>query len=136
MSNSDPFNPITNNPQAAPVARGRRDPELRSQLEAETDSDQLLEPGDADQAFYGLVPGDAVVAKVSIAGQTAMGEAWFTYGGTTHLLEGESEEEAFLRLADVVNTRVIDLARDATTRVNGLVEEQRAELRSSRIQPR
>lgn len=128
MSNTDLFDPSD-----VPVARGRRDPELQSRLEAE---DMMPDPGDPDQSWASLAPGDSVIAKVSISAPTALGEAWFTYGATTHLFDGESEDEAFSRLSDVVNTRVIDLASEATGRVNDLVAERRAAERTHRITPR
>lgn len=120
-------------PNDIPVVRGRRDPELASRLEAETIAD---DPGEAEQSWMGLMEGDSIIAKVSLSAPTALGEAWFTYGSTTHVMPGESEQDAFERLADVVNTRVIDLASDSIERVNQRAAEQREIERTRRIIPR
>ena len=105
----------------APVARGRRDPELAHALEAEYDSDA---GEDSEVDIVGLLPGDGIIAKVTLAGQTPVGDAWFTYGVQSRVSDQESEEGAFNRVMDVVNTRVIDLANDAIARVEAVPPAQ------------
>lgn len=125
MSTFDPIGEI-------PVARGHRDPSIAAELEAEN----LVDPHGPDQSFIGLSTGDRLVAKVSLEIPTELGDAWFTYGAETSVIDGESEVDAFNRLADVVNTRVLDLAVDATNRAAELAAQQRAAARTHRITPR
>jgi len=97
-----------------PVARGRRSPELALELEAE----QMRDAGeDPEVDIVGLYPGDSILAKVTLAGQTPIGDGWFTYGVQSRVDPNESELEAFSRVMDVVNTRVMDLADDAIERL-------------------
>ena len=108
----------------AQTRRGRRDPELAMQLQAQTpDAMQDYGGHDEDADFIGLVAGDSVMAKVTIAGQTPLGDGWFTYAATSHVLNGETEEDAYMRVGDVVNTRVIDLANDAVERLNEITQQ-------------
>jgi hypothetical protein len=99
----------------APVARGRRDPELAFALEAENGLGDAGEDNEVE--VIGLLPGDGIIAKVTISHKTDVGDGWFTYGVQTRVHETENEEEAFMRVADVVNTRVIDLASDMLDRI-------------------
>ena len=116
----------------APVARGRRDPELAHALEAE----ELADAGeDGETDFVGLLPGDGIIAKVTLAGQTPIGDAWFTYGVQSRVADAESEEEAFFRVMDVVNTRVMQMGQDAIERIE-TVQEQAPPKPRGRITPR
>lgn len=122
-------------PSDPPVARGRRNSELAARLLEEDDT--FADAGSSGEANdYVLLPGDTLMAKVTLTGSTELGEAWFTFGAQTRLLDGESEEDAFTRLASVTNTRVLDLAADASERVTALIAEQREEQRHRRIVPR
>lgn len=110
--------------------RGRRDPQLTSMIEA---ADLASDHEDQDPTEYSLVAGDIIMAKVTLAGPTTMGDGWYTYGVQTRLIDGETEADAFERVATITNARVIDLAEDAFNRVEDVVEAQRQEIRSRRI---
>lgn len=105
----------------APVARGRRDPELAMMLQAESDLNN--DQGGYDETFIGLAPGDTIMAKVTIAAQSPLGDAWYTYASQTHIQMGETEEDGYMRLAEVVNGRVLDLASDSIDRINEVVQQ-------------
>lgn len=115
-------------PSDAPVRRGRRDPELAMQLEAEN---QLGDPdgGDTDeQAFIGLAPGDIVMAKVTHAfTRNDGGDSWFSYGVQSRVLDHETEEDTYLRVATVANQRVLDLADDSEERIADMIEAHRSQ---------
>ena len=111
----------------APVARGRRDPELAFALEAETEPIEG-ELQEEYTEYIGLFEGDTIKAKTSIEGKTPAGDAWWSYGAKTTIQKNESEEGAFIRLSDVVNTRVLDHANDTLARI--------PEQPKGRIQPR
>lgn len=115
-----------------PNRRGVRDPELQSRLAAD---DMLADPGDEDSHDV-LEAGDRCIAKVSLCIPTQYGEAWFTYGAETKVFDGELEEEAFGRLATVVNSRVLDLANDALVKVNEFQTQQVEAATHRRITPR
>lgn len=117
----------------APVRRGRRDPQLQTMLDGE---DLTQDHADQDMTEYGLVAGDIILAKVTLAGPTELGDGWYTYGVQSRLVDGETEEQAFERVASITNGRVIDLAEDAFNRVHDLVEEQREATRQQRIPTR
>jgi hypothetical protein len=102
----------------APVARGRRDPELEIALQAEQDLNDAGE--DTEQDIVGLLPGDGIIAKVTLAVQTPMGDGWYTYGIQTRVADGESEEDTFIRTMDVVNNRVLNLAQDGFNKIETL----------------
>ena len=116
----------------APVARGRRDPELAHALEAEYESDA---GEDSEVDIVGLLPGDGIIAKVTLAGKTPLGDGWFTYGVQSRVADTESEEEAFVRVMDVVNTRVMNLGQDAIERIEAIQAREDAKPRG-RIVPR
>lgn len=113
--------------------RGRRDPSLTSMLDAE---DLAGDHEDQDPTEYTLVAGDIVMAKVTLAGPTALGDGWYTYGVQTRVVDGETEDQTFERVAAITNSRVIDLAEDAFHRVEDVVEAQREAVRSRRIPAR
>ena len=119
-------------PSDAPVARGRRDPELAHALEAEGFEDAGQ---DVEVDIVGLLPGDGIIAKVTLAGQTPLGDAWFTYGVQSRVADSESEEDAFVRVMDVVNTRVMNLGQDAIERIESIQAEAPPKPRG-RITPR
>ena len=117
-------------PQDAPTRRGRRDPELAQRLESELIQPGLDDPASGDsseQAFIGLAPGDIVMAKVTHAvTRNDGGDSWFSYGVQARVLENETEEDTFIRVATIANERVLDMADDADQRI--------AEIMSSRSQ--
>lgn len=122
-------------PTTAPVARGRRDPELEIALQAEQDLDDAGEG--AEQDLLGLLPGDGVIAKVTLAVQTPMGDGWYTYGIQTRVADGESEEDTFIRTMEVVNGRVLHLAQDGFDKIATLQSEIEAKPKPrGRITPR
>jgi len=102
-----------------PTRRGRRDPELAAMIDAESimDNDQEGQMAPAGEQ-YSLLPGDVIMAKTTLAYRTPMGDAWSTFGAQTHLLDNEDIDEAFDRVAAIVNSGVIELGKDAVDRVN------------------
>ena len=119
-------------PSNAAVARGRRDPELAHALEVENLED-AGQDGEID--VVGLLPGDGIIAKVTLAGQTPIGDAWYTYGVQSRVADGEDEEDAFMRVMDVVNTRVMQLGQDSIDRLEAVAEEKANQPRGH-IRPR
>lgn len=120
-------------PADAPVARGRRDPQIAMALEAQNHLGDADAGDTDDQTFIGLAPGDIVAAKVTHAvTRKDGGDSWFSYGVQTRVLDGESEEETFVRATTVVNERVLDLADDAEQRIDQIISAQRAVSRRDR----
>lgn len=110
-----------------PVARGRRDPHIASMLDAE--EAELMEDetsGDVgnEAPEYSLLPGDMIMGKTTLAYKTQLGDAWSTFGAQTHLMQGEGIDEAFDRLAVIVNSGAIAISEDANDRVNEIVQRQ------------
>lgn len=115
-----------------PVRRGRRDPELAAMLDAEQlQEDERDGQAPSDTEFL-LLPGDAIMAKTTLAYRTSMGDAWSTFGAQTHLLEGEDVDDAYERVAAVVNSGVIALGQDAVDRITEIQSSQP----TNRITPR
>lgn len=115
-----------------PTRRGRRDPELAAMLDAgrlEQDDQDVEAPSEVE---YSLMPGDSVMAKTTLAYRTPMGDAWSTFGAQTHVMQGEDDEDAFERVAGIVNAGVIALGSDAVERVTELQSNQP----TNRITPR
>jgi hypothetical protein len=99
----------------------------------------LSEPGEDDRDEVLVLPGDVVAAKVVHEVNILGKDSWITFGLQTRVMEDESEEEVFARVASVVNTRVLDLAEDAYRRVEKLQEEHDAAEAArprARLQPR
>lgn len=124
-------------PSDGPARRGRRDPQLQDVLDAEG---AVGDHGDADPTEYALVAGDIILAKVTIAGPTEIGDSWITYGVQSRVIDGESEGAAFDRVATITNERVFALAEDVAQRAALVVETQREaaleRARTHRITPR
>lgn len=116
-------------------ARRRRQAPPPPPEEVSTDLATDDQEGQTPDTYF-VVEGDVVMAKVvhtlDIDGQ----DAWVTYGLQTRALEGESEEDVFVRVSSIVNTRVLDLAEDAALRVQEIAERRKAERRQGRIVPR
>jgi hypothetical protein len=115
-----------------PTRRGRRDPELAAMLDAgrlEQDDQDVEAPSEVE---YSLMPGDSVMAKTTLAYRTPMGDAWSTFGAQTHVMQGEDDEDAFERVAGIVNAGVIALGTDAVERVTEIQSNQP----TTRITPR
>lgn len=125
---------MSNYSDDAPVARGRRDPNLASMLDAERELVYDEASGDVgnEEAEYALLPGDTIMAKTTLAYKTRMGDAWSTFGAQTHVLDGESVDDAFERLSGITTEGVIELAKSTEQRV---AEELNQQPRT-RIQPR
>lgn len=126
----------SSNGTGAPPRRRRPPPAaLPPQDEAPRDLVEEDQEGQTPDTYF-VVEGDVVMAKVvhtlDIDGQ----ESWVTYGLQTRVLEGESEEDVFVRTSSIVNTRVLDLAEDAALRVAEIAERRRQERRQGRIVPR
>lgn len=122
-------------PSDAPVARGRRDPELMRALEQEDLLGDAGEGENAAQTFIGLAPGDVVMAKVTHAvTRRDGGDSWFSYGVQSRVLDHETEEDAYMRVASVVNTRVLDLGDDAEQRIDEIIaaNNERARIQRGR----
>lgn len=133
-------------PNPGPARRGRKDPNLALELEANEpeafieDADFLTEAGDiGEQDEILVLPGDVIAAKVvhqvSILGK----DSWITFGLQTRVMDGEDEADVFERVGSVVNTRVLDLAEDAYQRIAAAQAERDEQLQqqpSGRIQPR
>lgn len=117
-----------------PTRRGRRDPELAAAM---LDADRGIEYDDQDsqapsEVEFLLLPGDQVMGKTTLAYRTPMGDAWSTFGTQTHIMQGEDADDAYERVAAVVNSGVIALGQDAIDRINEIQSNQP----SNRITPR
>jgi hypothetical protein len=117
------------------VPRGRRSPELTTMLDADGLGDDATE-GQGDTSEYALIEGDVVMAKITQATVTALGDAWITYGAQTRVLNGETEEEAFARLGNVTTARVLDLTAEHEARVADEVEARQRAAADHRIPAR
>lgn len=120
------------------TTRGRRDPEIAAALLEGDEDDSLDDYGDgpAEQGYYGLVEGDTIIAKVAFNSETALGEAWTTFGATTRQLPGESTDDALLRLRDVVLGGATSVGTGLTDEINGIRQQALEAQRSQRIVPR
>lgn len=106
-----------------PQRRGRRDPELAARLALDpTGDDAFVDAGEEgpEGGNEMVIDGDVVVAKVTHSVEFDGQPSWFTYGLQSRVLPGETEEDTFVRVATVVNTRVLDLAADAEDRIAAL----------------
>jgi hypothetical protein len=119
--------------EAAP--RGRRTPELQSMLDAAGMSEDETE-GEQDTSEYALIEGDVIMAKITQATVTALGDAWVTYGAQTRVLAGETEESAFARLGSVSTARVLDMIAEHEARVEQEVEARQQAAANHRIPAR
>lgn len=131
----------------APATRGRRDPEVAARIQA--GRLQATQPQQYPQSSTDLIPldtdgglddpgqqapeelplvldGDVIQAKVTHTVEIDGQPSWFAYGLMTRVRPGETETEAFERVAIVVNERVLDMAADAEDRI-----DERARLRES-----
>lgn len=115
-------------PAEAPVRRGRKDPQLALALEADN---HLDDAGDtSEQSYIGLLPGDIVAAKVTHTFTRDDGQdSWFSYGVQSRVMQGETEEDTFVRVASIANERVLDLADDAENRIQLLAQAQQQQRR-------
>lgn len=95
----------------------------------EQDDQDVEAPSEVE---YSLMPGDSVMAKTTLAYRTPMGDAWSTFGAQTHVMQGEDDEDAFERVAGIVNAGVIALGTDAVERVTEIQSNQP----TTRITPR
>ena len=121
---------MTEGPTQGPTARrGRRQPAITAAMEQETMLDDVADQPMGEQPM--VFPGDIIAVKVTAQIEAGGQDSWFTYGLQSHIQPDESEEEAFLRAASVVNTRVIDLAYDAEERIT----QARQDFNSRRINP-
>lgn len=121
-----------------PVTRGRRDPEIAAMLEAENDLNQPGDPNEQDTVYIGLFPGDMTMVKVTLFAKTPMGDAWFTAGTQSRVADGETAEDAFDRVTDVITAEVMkfgDKQLDVITTVQGELESAPPRHRG-RITPR
>lgn len=120
------------------ATRGRRDPELAAAM-LEDDNESLSDYGDdpgQDQAYFGLLEGDQLVAKVAYMADTPLGEAWYTFGSTTRQAPDESSEEASERLLEFVTEKAFELGGLMTEKATAIraaaVEQQRRQRISTR----
>ncbi|HWO52050.1 MAG TPA: hypothetical protein VNN23_10670 [Ornithinibacter sp.] len=105
---------------------------MRTMLDAEGLADDETE-GASDPEEYVLLDGDVLMSKVTIATSTVLGDAWITYGVQTRVMQGESEEHAFTRLASITTNRAIDEARAVEAAVAEESAMRAEELRQHRI---
>ena len=131
-------------PSDPPVRRGRRDPRIAEELERaegvvtrrpapqreEMDmvplgDDHLSDGADGiiDDGML-LLPGDIVALKVTHEIEGQYGRSWVAYGVQTRVMEGEDEQDTFVRVTSQVNQRVLDAAADSAERVAEFAEEQ------------
>lgn len=123
--------------------RGRRQGGLVPRPPAETviaSDEEILTDG--DDTLYDpedgivLLPGDTIMAKVVHAVQIEGEDSWFTYGATSRLLPGETEEDAYYRLSATVNGRVLDLVTDSVDLMHNRREAFEAQQRQNRDERR
>ena len=103
-------------------------------LDAEGLGDDETE-GQGDSSEYLLLEGDVIMAKITQATVTALGDAWVTYGAQTRVLQGETEESAFNRLGQVTTVRVLDLIAEHEGRVSEELAARREAAINHRITP-
>ena len=108
--------------------RGRRSTEIEVALEAEEDDYTPTETG-----MTLLNEGDSVMCRMTLAHETAAGDGWFSWGVTTTLRPGETEEEAAYRVMSAATSRTYELIDEVTDTVEKAVQEQREARRSRRI---
>lgn len=113
------------------AARGRRDPRL--QLELDPDALHEETDGPSEPEEYTLLDGDALMSKITLGPEASGMDAWVTFGVQTRVANGESEEQAFTRLATITVNRSVDQMH-AVEEVLLEEKQRRAEaLRSTRI---
>lgn len=147
-------------PSDPPVRRGRRDPRLAQEIAVGTSAgardgevvrrpagpeemdmvplgDDHLNDGGEQSIDDGLLllPGDIVALKVTHEIEGQYGRSWVAYGVQTRVMEGESEEDAFIRVASQVNVRVLDAAADADEKVTEFIAAQQEAERHRPIRP-
>ena len=115
--------------------RGRRDPELQGLLDAEQLMDDESD-GVNDPEEYVLLDGDSLMSKITLETETAMGNAWVTFGVQTRVMQGETEEHAFNRLATITNSRAVHQLQAVDETMAEVARERAEELRQTRINPR
>lgn len=107
-------------PNPGPARRGRRDPQIAEAIQQIPHDEGLMqEAGDAQpEGMVGLFADDIVVAKVVHTVQFDGQDSWFTYGLSTRVQPGETEEEVYDRVSEIVNTRVLYMAAEAEDMIN------------------
>ena len=116
----------------ATARRGRRDPELRARLLE--DDLPTADAGDtADQTFIGLSAGDTVMGKVTFASTGPLGDAWYTFGAQSQVLNGETSDAAIERVGEVITEGVLDIAGAFSDKLDAQLSAQREEARHRRI---
>lgn len=126
-------------PADVPVERGQRDPRLsRLMLNDPSLDDDATQPSDETGAtvYEGLGQGAQIVVKQTIEYATPDGgRAWSTFGATDHVLDGESGDAAFGRLAPWVIDRAFEIATETHDRIAAELEQQRELARRTPINP-
>lgn len=91
-----------------PARRGRRDPELAEQLaQLPLDPNDLRDEGDDDSQPQFVFDGDIITAKITHEVEIVpKHSSFFSYGMTTRVQPGETEEDVFVRVANTVHERV------------------------------
>lgn len=114
----------------APVARGRRDPELALDMDQRLgDVEMADEPGE-----LGLAVGDQVLYKVTVldADPVTGKDRWFQYGNTTSVAPNEVEEQTFTRVVSLVHNRL----DEAIEHKDSLAQEKYEASMHQQIRPR
>lgn len=115
--------------------RGRRSRELEQVLSEEIGVEDN-EDMDRDRGIDILNTGDSVMCRISLEHPTAAGQGWFSWGATTTVRPGESEEDAAERLYEAVTTRAYELIDGVTDTVEEAVEQTKSDRRTRRITTR
>lgn len=98
------------------------------------DGTDLVDPGEPHIEDELVFAGDILTGKLTLTVKIDDSDAWATYGLQTRVGPEESERDAFIRVATVVNGRTIDLAMDAVQRVREAQDQVVAD--GGRITPR
>ena len=115
---------------------GGHDPEAPPRFQHMLDAGGMADDeteGTADMEEYMLLDGDIIMGKVTYALETSTGDAWATYGTQTRVRAGESEPDAFERLATIVGGRAAQLAEQTEMVAAQRAEDQRKALRERRF---
>lgn len=110
-----------------PARRGRRDPQLAEELAL--DPSLLSDDDDQQPEQVFIYEGDIVACKITREVEIVpKHSSFFSYGVTTRVQPGESEEDVFIRVANTCHERVGQL-------VDADLEAYQAELEARRTTP-
>lgn len=111
-------------PGHGPSRRGRKDPELAAELALDPDS--LTDPDDQQPEELLVFDGDIVTCKITREVEIVPKHSdFYSYGVTTRVQPGETEEDVFVRAANTVWERVNQLVEVAESAYERELEERR-----------